>query len=70
MVLAGELPLLPCNVPHFDAKLKIEQYMKELGLQVTVIKPAWLMDSIFMYSELQIQPGYETVDVDDVRTLA
>jgi uncharacterized protein YbjT (DUF2867 family) len=41
------------GVPHFDSKLEVEDYMRELGLPVTVVRPAPFME---LLSEKEFYP--------------
>jgi uncharacterized protein YbjT (DUF2867 family) len=41
------------GVPHFDSKLEVENYMRELGLPVTVVRPAPFME---LLSEKEFYP--------------
>lgn len=45
------------NVPHFDSKAKIEEYIQEIGLPFTILRPVFLMENWEMFGRDSILKG-------------
>jgi uncharacterized protein YbjT (DUF2867 family) len=48
---------LKTGIPHFDSKAKIEEYIQELGLPCTIIRPVFLMENWEMFGRDSILNG-------------
>ena len=70
------------GIPHFESKWEIEQYVRGLGLPLTILRPVYFMDNFLSPGDLQdisngklIRPLHITVllqmiAVDDIGALA
>jgi uncharacterized protein YbjT (DUF2867 family) len=45
------------NVPHFDSKSKIEEYIQEIGIPFTILRPVFLMENWEMFGRDSILKG-------------
>lgn len=39
------------GVPHFDTKWQVEQYIRQLGLPATILRPVWFMENFGTFSK-------------------
>jgi uncharacterized protein YbjT (DUF2867 family) len=71
------------GVPHFENKFRVEQYIRELGLRATILRPAVFMDMLanaplpmrmVLYAALTAEMGtqkqLQLVAVDDIAAFA
>lgn len=49
------------NLPHFDVKFVIEEYLKELGLPVTVLRPVFFMENFSTFNAPSEKDGKFTL---------
>ena len=38
-------------IPHFETKWKVEQYIRQIGLPATVLRPVWFMENFTTFSK-------------------
>jgi uncharacterized protein YbjT (DUF2867 family) len=48
---------LKTGIPHFDSKAKIEEYIQEIGLPHTILRPVFLMENWEMFGRDSILEG-------------
>ncbi len=41
------------NIPHFDSKFKVEEHIKSIGLNHTIIAPVYFMENIFFPDSME-----------------
>jgi len=71
------------KLPHFEVKIEIEQYIKLLGLSVTIIRPVFFMENFNTFSKPEESEGklvltmamkpdtkLQMIAVDDIGALA
>ncbi len=45
------------GIPHFESKRRVEEYMHELGLPVTIIRPVFFMDNFGAFLNPSVEDG-------------
>lgn len=45
------------GIPHFESKRRVEERLQELGLDLTVIRPAFFMDNFASFSRPSVEDG-------------
>ncbi|MGH7259306.1 MAG: NmrA/HSCARG family protein [Nitrospiraceae bacterium] len=39
------------GIPHFDSKWKVEQYIRQIGLPATILRPVWFMENFTTFAK-------------------
>ena len=39
------------GIPHFDSKWKVEQYISQIGLPATILRPVWFMENFTTFAK-------------------
>jgi uncharacterized protein YbjT (DUF2867 family) len=54
----------PTGIPHFDSKMKIEEYARSIKVPITIVRPSFFMENIFQPWTLQsFQSGVVSMPV-------
>jgi uncharacterized protein YbjT (DUF2867 family) len=57
------------GIPHFESKWEIEKYLRETGIPLTVLRPAYFMDNLNFKKAAIFDGVYESIGMDPDKPL-
>jgi uncharacterized protein YbjT (DUF2867 family) len=57
------------GIPHFESKWEIENYLRETGIPLTVLRPAYFMDNLNFKRAAILDGVYESIGMDPDKPL-
>jgi len=57
------------GIPHFESKWKVEQYIRQIGLPATILRPVWFMENFTTFAKPSVQ-GVLLLPMKPARKLA
>lgn len=57
------------GIPHFESKWRVEQYIRQIGLPATILRPVWFMENFTTFAKPSAE-GVLTLPMKPARKLA